>query len=60
MNGSLLALGFAPYVGRIIGVDPEPAMLVATRNAAALESKAITLIESKAEALRASLADSMS
>ena len=24
----LLALGFAPYVGRIVGVDPEPAMLV--------------------------------
>ncbi len=23
----LLALGFAPYVGRIVGVDPEPAML---------------------------------
>jgi SAM-dependent methyltransferase len=22
----LLALGFAPYVGRIVGVDPEPAM----------------------------------
>jgi hypothetical protein len=22
-----LALGFAPYVGRIVGVDPEPACL---------------------------------
>ena len=47
----LLALGFAPYVGRIVGVDPERAMLAATRKAAADSSKAITLIESKAEAL---------
>ena len=31
----LLALGFAPYVGRIVGVDPEPAMLAATKKAAA-------------------------
>ena len=30
----LLALGFAPYVGRIVGVDPEPAMLAAARSAA--------------------------
>src|SRR5258708_5893626 len=30
----LLALGFAPYVGRIVGVDPERAMLAATRKAA--------------------------
>src|SRR3982074_3988417 len=47
----LLALGFAPSVGRIVGVDPEPAMLAATRKAGADASKAITLIESKAEAL---------
>src|SRR3981189_2249274 len=47
----LLALGFAPYVGRIVGVDPEPAMLAAARKAAAHASKAITFIESKAEAL---------
>lgn len=31
----LLALGFAPYVGRIVGVDPEPDMLDAARRAAA-------------------------
>ena len=30
----LLALGFAPYVGRIVGVDPEPAMLAAAKHAA--------------------------
>src|SRR5258708_39454399 len=47
----LLALGFAPYVGRLVGVDPEPAMLAAARKAAADASKAITLIESRAEAL---------
>ena len=47
----LLALGFAPSVGRIVGVDPEPAMLAATRKAGADASKAITLIESRAEAL---------
>ena len=50
-----MALGFAPYVGRIVGVDPEPAMLVATKKAADA-SKAITLIESKAEALPSDVA----
>jgi SAM-dependent methyltransferase len=47
----LLALGFAPYVGRITGVDPEPTMLAAARAAAAREGKALTLIESRAEDL---------
>jgi ubiquinone/menaquinone biosynthesis C-methylase UbiE len=47
----LLALGFAPYVGRIVGVDPEPAMLVAARTAAALAGRNLTLIEGTAEAL---------
>jgi ubiquinone/menaquinone biosynthesis C-methylase UbiE len=47
----LLALGFAPYVGRIVDVDPEPTMLAATKKAADDASKAITLIESKAEVL---------
>src|SRR6478736_2101187 len=47
----LLALGFAPYVGRLVGVDPEPAMLAAAKKAAAHASKAITLLESRAEAL---------
>ncbi len=49
----LIALGFAPYVGRIVGVDPEPAMLAAARQAAADSSQAFTLIEGKAEALPA-------
>ena len=47
----LLALGFAPYVGRVVGVDPEPAMLAAERKAAVHASKATAFIESKAEAL---------
>ncbi|MCP3391450.1 class I SAM-dependent methyltransferase [Bradyrhizobium sp. CCGB12] len=47
----LLALGFAPYVGRIVGVDPEPAMLDAARRAAASAGQALTLIEGKSETL---------
>jgi SAM-dependent methyltransferase len=51
----LLALGFAPYVGRIVGVDPEPAMLAAASAAASRASQPLTLIESKAEALPADI-----
>jgi ubiquinone/menaquinone biosynthesis C-methylase UbiE len=51
----LLALGFAPYVGRIVGVDPEPAMIAAARTAAARASRALTLIEGNAEALPADI-----
>ncbi|EIG58086.1 class I SAM-dependent methyltransferase [Bradyrhizobium sp. WSM1253] len=47
----LLALGFAPYVGRIVGVDPEPAMLDAARRTAASAGHALTLIEGKVETL---------
>ncbi|MBR0905377.1 class I SAM-dependent methyltransferase [Bradyrhizobium liaoningense] len=47
----LLALGFGPYVGRVVGVDPEPAMLDAARRAAASAGQALTLIEGKAETL---------
>jgi|GraSoiStandDraft_15_1057317.scaffolds.fasta_scaffold71421_2 SAM-dependent methyltransferase len=51
----LIALGFAPYVGRIVGVDPEPAMLAAARRAAERASCAFTLIEGKAEELPADI-----
>ena len=51
----LLALGFAPYVGRIVGVDPEPAMIAAAREAAARRGQRFTLIEGKAEALPAEI-----
>jgi SAM-dependent methyltransferase len=47
----LLALGFAPFVGRIVGVDPEPAMLATAREAAARARLDFTLIEGKAEDL---------
>jgi SAM-dependent methyltransferase len=47
----LLALGLAPYVGRIVGVDPEPAMLAAAKKAAERASQAFTLIAGKAEDL---------
>ena len=47
----LLALGFAPFVGRIVGVDPEGAMLDAARRAAAREHRELTLIEGRAEDL---------
>jgi SAM-dependent methyltransferase len=51
----LLALGFAPYVGRIVGVDPEPAMIAAAKEAAARATQALTLIEGKAEELAADI-----
>ncbi|MDB5608205.1 MAG: class SAM-dependent methyltransferase [Bradyrhizobium sp.] len=51
----LIALGFAPYVGRIVGVDPEAAMLAAARQAAARRGEAFTLIEARAEALPADI-----
>jgi len=47
----LLALGFGPHVGRVVGVDPEPAMLDATRLAASRAGRHVTLIEGKAETL---------
>jgi SAM-dependent methyltransferase len=47
----LLALGFAPYVGRIVGVDPEPAMLDAAKQAAERAAQPFTLIAGKAEDL---------
>lgn len=47
----LLALGFGPYVGRVVGVDPEPAMLDAARLAASRAGRHVTLIEGKAETL---------
>lgn len=47
----LLALGFGSYLGRIVGVDPEPEMLEAARRAAASAGQYLTLIEGKAETL---------
>jgi SAM-dependent methyltransferase len=47
----LLALGFAPYAGRVVGVDPEPAMLAAARVAIERAGQKLTLIEGRAEDL---------
>jgi SAM-dependent methyltransferase len=47
----VLALGFAPYVGRVVGVDPETEMLAAARGAAAREGAHVTFIEGRAEDL---------
>jgi SAM-dependent methyltransferase len=47
----LLALGFAPHVGRIVGVDPEPAMLAAAKQAAERAGQPFTLIAGKTEDL---------
>src|SRR6202012_5268035 len=46
-----LALGFAPSVGRVVGVDPEPAMLAAARAAAARTGREVSFIEGRAEDL---------
>jgi SAM-dependent methyltransferase len=48
---ALLALGFAPYVGRVVGVDPEPNMLAAARESVKRAGRDVTLIEGKAEDL---------
>jgi SAM-dependent methyltransferase len=47
----LLALGFAPYVGRIVGVDPEAEMIAAARRAGERAGRNFALIEGKAETL---------
>jgi SAM-dependent methyltransferase len=51
----VLALGFAPHVGRVVGVDPEPAMLAAARAAAARAGIDVSFIEGKAEDLAAEI-----
>ncbi|MBV9563557.1 MAG: class I SAM-dependent methyltransferase [Bradyrhizobium sp.] len=51
----LLALGFAPYVGRLVGVDPEPRMLEAASEAAARAGVTFELIPGRAEDLPESI-----
>ena len=46
-----IAFGFAPYVGRVVGVDPEPEMLAAARAAAARADADVTFVEGRAEDL---------
>jgi SAM-dependent methyltransferase len=45
----ILAIGFAPYCGEAVGVDPEPAMVEAARAAAARAGIAATFIEGRFE-----------
>ena len=49
----LLALGFAPYVGSVVGVDPEPLMVVEARRAAVAAKINLPIIEGRAENLTA-------
>ncbi|HEY7388680.1 MAG TPA: methyltransferase domain-containing protein [Bryobacteraceae bacterium] len=49
-----LAIGFAPYVGSCVGVDPEPGMLAAARQLAINAGVRLELIESRLEDLPAS------
>jgi SAM-dependent methyltransferase len=51
----LLALGFAPYVGSVLGVDPEPAMVAAAHEAAAEAHVRFPIIEGRAEDVAADL-----
>src|ERR1700730_19222483 len=51
----VLALGFAPSVGRVVGVDPEPTMLAAARAAAKRAGADVTFIEGRAEDLTADI-----
>jgi SAM-dependent methyltransferase len=45
----ILAIGFARYCGEVAGVDPEPAMIEAAREAAARAGVALELIEGRFE-----------
>jgi SAM-dependent methyltransferase len=51
----ILAIGFAPYCGEVVGVDPEPATVEAARSAAARAGVASTFIEGRFEDVAASL-----
>ena len=45
----LLAIGFAPFVGRSTGLDPEPAMLAAAREAAAEAGVTLSFVPGRFE-----------
>jgi len=51
----ILAIGFAPACGEVVGVDPEPAMIEAARAAAGRAGVAATFIEGRFEDMAASL-----
>jgi SAM-dependent methyltransferase len=45
----ILAIGFAPYCGEVVGVDPESAMVEAARSAAARAGLVVKFIEGRFE-----------
>ena|ERR1019366_1500706 len=45
----MLAIGFAPFVGSCTGLDPEPGMIAAAKDAAAQAGVALSLIEGRIE-----------
>jgi SAM-dependent methyltransferase len=45
----MLAIGFAPFVGRCTGLDPEPGMIAAAKDAAAQAGVAVSLIDGRIE-----------
>jgi SAM-dependent methyltransferase len=45
----LLAVNFAPFVGHVTGIDPEPGMIAVARQAAAEAGVAISLVETQLE-----------
>jgi SAM-dependent methyltransferase len=51
----LLAIGFAPFCGEVVGVDPEPAMIEAAREAVARAGVVVHLIEGRFEDVGGSL-----
>jgi SAM-dependent methyltransferase len=53
----ILAIGFAPYCGEVVGVDPEPGMVEAARAAAARARVAVRFIEGRFEDVAAKLGE---
>jgi hypothetical protein len=45
----MLAIGFAPFVGSCTGLDPEPGMIAAAKDAAAQAGVALSLIDGRIE-----------
>lgn len=48
---AMLALGFSPHVRSVAGIDPEPAMIAAARDAAGRAQTGLTLYEGRVEDL---------
>ena len=51
----ILAIGFAPYCGEVVGVDPEPGMVEAARAAARRADVGVAFIEGRFEDVAAKL-----